>query len=73
MSITDEEKVALKLIDLLSDIRIDLTLVGYYFANIATKGAFLRLEEVLGSAEETKESAGDREKHWEEIYRLGKD
>lgn len=73
MSITDEERIALKLIDLLSDIRVDLTLVGYYFAGSASKGAFLRLEEVLGSAQETIESAGDRQKHWEEIYRLGKD
>jgi len=70
---TDEEKIAEKLISLLSDIRLDLNLIGYYFANIATRGAFLRLEEVIESAEETKESRFDREKHWEEIIRLGKD
>ena len=73
MSITREEKIAEKLIALLSDIRIDLTLVGYYFANIASKGAFLRLEEVLDSAEDTIESAGDRDKHYEHIVTLGKD
>ena len=73
MRLTDEEKVASKLIDLLADIRLDLTLVGYYFANIATKGAFLRLEEVIDSAEETAAGANDREKHYEHIVSLGKD
>jgi len=73
MSITREEKIAERLITLLSDIRLDLTLVGYYFANIASKGAFLRLEEVLDSAEETIESAGDRDKHYQHIVMLGKD
>jgi len=70
---TEEEKVAEKLISLLSDIRLDLTMIGYYFANIATKGAFLRLEEVIESSKETEESRFDRDKHWEEIIRLGRD
>jgi hypothetical protein len=73
MSITREEKIAERLITLLSDIRIDLTLVGYYFASIASKGAFLRLEEVLDSAEETIENAGDRNKHYQHMVTLGKD
>jgi len=73
MSITDEEKVAKKLIDLLSDIRIDLHLVGYYFANLASKGAFLRLEEIQASAEETLEDSHDRERHYNHIISLGKD
>jgi len=73
MSITDEEKAALKLIKTLSDIHLDVTEVGYHFAILGTKGDFLRLEEVVGSAEDTATTAFDREKHWEEIYRLGKD
>lgn len=73
MSITNEEKIAKKLIDLLSDIRVDLHLVGYYFANLASKGAFLRLEEVQVSAQETVEDSHDREKHYHHIIELGKD
>lgn len=73
MSVTDEEKAALNLIKSLSDIHLDVTDVGYHFALLGTKGDFLRLEEVLGSAEETANSSFDRQKHWEEIYRLGKD
>lgn len=71
--LTDEERVAKKLIDLLADIRLDLHLIGYYFANLATLGAFLRLEEVMVSADETRETANDRAKHYEHIVDLGKD
>lgn len=73
MSMTDEERIAKKLITLLSDIRIDLTLVGYYFANIATVGGFLRLEEVLDSAQDSIDKSRDRERHYEHIVTLGKD
>ena len=72
-TMTNEEKVAIKLIDLLSDIRIDLHLVGYYFANLASKGAFLRLEEIQASAEDTVEDSFDREAHYRHIIDLGKD
>lgn len=72
-TITDEEKIAKKLIHLLSDIRTDLHLVGYYFANLASKGAFLRLEEIQASAEETIEDSFDRERHYNHIVTLGKD
>jgi len=71
--ITEEEKVAKKLIDILSDIRLDLHLIGYYFANLATMGAFMRLEEVIVSADETRETANDREKHYAHLIDLGKD
>lgn len=72
-TITDEEKIAQKLIHLVSDIRTDLHLVGYYFANLASKGAFLRLEEIQASAEETIEDSFDREAHYRHIIDLGKD
>lgn len=71
--LTDEERVAKKLIDLLADIRLDLHLIGYYFANLATLGAFMRLEEVVVSADETRETANDRDKHYAHIVDLGKD
>lgn len=73
MKLTDEEKTAMKLIDLLSDLRQDLHLIGYYFANLATKGIMIRLEEVITSATETQETAHDREAHYRHIVTLGKD
>lgn len=71
MSITDEEKVAKGIIKLLSNIHLDLTLIGYYFANLATRGDFMRLDEVHSSAQETADSAHDRNKHYEQMIRLG--
>lgn len=73
MKLTDEEKTAMKLVDLLSDLRQDLHLIGYYFANLATKGIMIRLEEVICSATETQETANDREAHYRHIVELGKD
>lgn len=73
MSMTDEEKVALAMIKLTSNIHLDLTMTGYYYANLATKGDFLRLEEIQSSAEDTLRKASSREAHWEHIVTLGKD
>ncbi len=50
MKSTEEEKVAIKLADLLSDIRLDIDEVGETFATIATTALYLRLEQVCHSA-----------------------
>jgi hypothetical protein len=73
MRTTDEEKAALKIIKTMSDIHLDVTDVGYHFALLGTKGDFLRLEEVLSSAQETANPANDKEKHYEQMIRLGRD
>lgn len=70
MRITDEEKAALRIIKTLGDIHLDLTDVGYHFALLGTKGDFLRLEEVLSSAEDTADTSGNREKHLEALSRF---
>lgn len=73
MKRTDEEKVAQGIIKDLGDIHLDLTMTGYYFANLATKGDFLRLEEVYSSAKDTADSSDDKTKHYERMIRLGSD
>jgi len=50
MRITEEEKVAIKLSDLLSDMRLDIDEVGETFATIATTALYLRLEQIYYSA-----------------------
>jgi hypothetical protein len=50
---TPEERVAIKLTDLLSDLRLDLDLLGMYLAKIANTTFFLRSERVYQSAEES--------------------
>lgn len=67
---TQEEKVAMKLIDLLSDIRLDLDLLGMYLAKIATLGFFLRSERVFQASEDSLTMDTEKD-HYERITRLG--
>ena len=69
---TREEKVAVKLVDLLNDIRLDLTLVGMYIAKFARKGEFLRFEQVYYSAEESQKTDVDRARHYSRMEELGR-
>lgn len=73
MKLTDEERVAVKLVDLLSDLRLDLDLLGYYFANLASITLMGRLEEVVGSANETADTVSDRMEHYQHIVSEDKD
>lgn len=50
--ITPEEKVADKMVALLSDIRLDLDMLGLYLAKMAPLSFFLRSQRVYESAEE---------------------
>lgn len=63
--ITEEEKVAKKLTTLLSDVRIDLDLVGYHLVQLSPNVIYNRLLIVTESAEEAKEQQHD---HYQ--YRL---
>lgn len=53
--LTEEEKAAKKLADLLSDLRLDLDLIGYYFANNFGSVLYNRLLHLFESAEQEKE------------------
>jgi len=72
-TLTDEEKTAIKLIDLLSDLRHDLDLIGYYFASLASKTIMIRFDEVIESAYRSAGEVRDRREYHEELIRLGKD
>jgi hypothetical protein len=50
MKITEEEKVAIKISDLLSDIRLDIDEIGASFTDLASIAMFLRLEQLYNSA-----------------------
>jgi len=64
---TREEKVAQTIIDLLCDLRLNLDMIGLYLAQISRKTEFSRLEVVLESAQENKDTMNDREAHYESI------
>jgi hypothetical protein len=61
--ITDEEKVAIKLGNILSDLRVDLDLVGQYLARTCPTVVYNRLLTVTESATYEKE-----EKRYEYKY-----
>jgi len=69
---TREERVAVKLVDLLNDIRLDLTLVGMYIAKFARKGEFLRFEQVYYSADDSQKTDIDRAQHYSRMEDLGR-
>lgn len=56
--VTEEERVAKKLADLLSDIRLDLDKVGMYFSQIVPTVTYNRLIIMAEAAEAEKENDG---------------
>lgn len=53
--VTNEERVAMKLADICSDLRLDLDMVGTYLARVAPYVSFNRLQVIAESAKEEKE------------------
>jgi hypothetical protein len=68
--VTREEKVAQKLVDMLTDLRLDLDMIGIYFSQLARLTTFARFETVYESAKEHREDKGDREAHYERIKHI---
>lgn len=63
--ITKEEKVAIQLTNVLSDLRLDLDMVGEYLVQISPTLIYNRFMTIAESAEHSKES-----QHNEHQYRL---
>lgn len=61
--LTEEEKVAIKLGTILSDIRVDLELVGRYLARISPTVVYNRLVTVAESAQYEKEEVHNEYKY----------
>jgi len=61
--ITDEEKVANKLGNIVSDLRVDLELVGEYLAKSQPYVVYNRLQVIAESAKETKEGTNYANNH----------
>ena len=58
---TDEEKVAIKISSLLSDITLNLDDIGKYYARLEPSYHIKRLYVIAGSAEEELEKANGRQ------------
>ena len=57
---TQEERQAKKIAEILSDLRLDLDLVGFYFAQNVSSTLYNRLQIVYETAQEIKERQNDR-------------
>jgi hypothetical protein len=68
--VTREEKVAQKIVDMLTDLRLDLDMVGIYFSQLSRLTTFARFETVYESAKEHKDNTGSRQTHYEYIRHL---
>jgi len=65
--ITTEEKFVARLTDMLSDLRLDLDMIGMYFGRYASRLVFQRLETIFLSAQHYRENANDRKAHYDSI------
>jgi hypothetical protein len=57
---TQEERQAHKIAEILSDLRLDLDLVGFYFAQNVGSTLYNRLQIVYETAQEIKETKNER-------------
>lgn len=55
-SMTDEEKVAVKISNMICDLRLDVERVGIYLARMRPSTTFHRLEVLTEAAQEEKEN-----------------
>jgi hypothetical protein len=69
---TREETITYKLIDLLSDLRTDLDMIGLYFGRYARLTIYRRLEHIYEVAREHRENADSREAHNEYISNINR-
>jgi hypothetical protein len=67
---TREQNIALKIIDLLSDLRIDLDMIGLYFGRYARTVVYNRLQHIAEVARHHKEKQGDIKEHYEYIRNI---
>ena len=67
---TREEAITHKLIDILSDLRTDLDMIGLYFGRYARLTVYRRLEHIYEVAREHRENADSREAHNEYIKNI---
>ena len=67
---TREETITAKFIDLLSDLRTDLDMIGLYFGRYARLTVYKRLEHIYEVARHHRENEDDREEHYEYIRNI---
>jgi hypothetical protein len=64
LPISKEEKVALKLSDIVNDYTLDLEEIGRYFYKVAPKVSYNRIIEIVDVAEMERENQDVRQHHY---------
>jgi hypothetical protein len=67
---TKEDIVAEKIVDFLSDIRLDLDLIGLYLGRYIRTTIWMRLEHIYETAKHHREKEHDIEEHYEYIRNI---
>jgi hypothetical protein len=67
---TREQNIALKIIDLISDLRIDLDMIGLYFGRYARTVVYNRLQHIAEVAKDHKKNQKDTKAHYEYIRNI---
>ena len=67
---TREESVANKIIELISDLRIDLDMVGLYFGRYARLVIYRRFEHIYETAKYHREHESNPKEHYEYIKNI---
>jgi hypothetical protein len=63
LPISKEEKIALKLSDIVNDYTLDLEEIGRYFYKVAPRVSYNRIVEIVDVAEMERENANVRHHH----------
>jgi cell division protein FtsL len=64
LPITKEEKIALKLSDIVNDYTLDLEEIGRYFYKVAPRVSYNRIVEIVEVAEMERENQNVRHSHY---------
>jgi hypothetical protein len=62
MRITQDERVAKRILDALNDYTLDTRMIGYYIFRIAPMDLFLKLQEIMEGIDEAIEAENTRER-----------
>ena len=67
-----EEQVAVKILDSITDIRLDITAVGKYLVKSCHTSEWLRFQEIYMSANEEIEKDARASQHFQEMEKQGR-
>jgi hypothetical protein len=61
--LTNEERVAMKMADLMCDLRLDIDMVGVYFSQSAPYVAYSRFQYMAETAKDERENVNERHQY----------